>query len=472
MIYNYHIIVIGAGSAGLVVASGASKLGAKVALIEKEKMGGDCLNYGCVPSKSFLKSAHLAKDISIAGEFGLKASIDEIDLEKIMERVKSVIKEIEPHDSKERYEGLGVDVIFGKGELISKNSVKVGDKVITGKSIVIATGSEPLIPEIKGLNQISYLTNKNIFSLKKLPEHLIVLGGGPIGLELGQGFSYLGSKVTVIDRSSGLFKKDDPEVGPLMEERLLSEGMDLMFDSTIKEIKKDNHNITAIVESKGDIKEVTGDNLLLSVGRKPASNGLGLEKLGISTDKRGFIITNKRLQTRLKNIYACGDVTGPYLFTHMASYQASICIKNIIFRLGTRTDYSTVPWTTYTKPEVAHTGYTEQQAKSLGLFSEKLFINLSDIDRAKAEDDRTGFLKLNLGKKGRLIGATLVGEKAGEMIPLASLAIKKKLKGTAFLDIIFSYPTESEIFLFASLKKLRGGFKDWQKKLIKLIFLR
>lgn len=472
MKYDYHIIVIGAGSGGLVVASGAAALGAKVALIEHEKMGGDCLNAGCVPSKSFLKCSHLAKDISMSSQFGLEASFSEVNLEKVMDRVRSVIKSIEPHDSKERFESLGVDVFLGKAQLIDAHSVKVNDRIISSKSIVIATGSEPSIPGIKGLDKIPYLTNKNIFDLKKLPSHLIVLGGGPIGVELGQGFCHLGSKVTIIDRNSHLFGKDDPEVAPVMEKKLRSDGIELMLNTGIKEIKMEDENIVVTLEQDGNTLDIIGDNLLVSLGRNPSSDGLGLEKAGILTDKRGFILTNSKLQTNVKNIYACGDITGPYQFTHMASYQAGIIIRNIIFRLGSKVDYSFVPWTTYTKPEVAHVGYTEPWAKSLNMYKESVIINLKDNDRAKAENDIDGFLKLNLGKNGQIIGATLVGDKAGEMIPIASLAIRQKLKASAFLNIIFSYPTEAEIFSLASLHKVRGSFKDWQKKLIKRIFLR
>lgn len=475
MEFDYHIIVIGAGSGGLVVAAGAAGLGAKVALIEEHKMGGDCLNAGCVPSKTFLKSAHLAYDIKNAIKYGIDMEAFSIELKKIMDRVKSVIKEIEPHDSKERFEGLGVDVIFGKGRLLDRYTVRVGERTITGKHIVIATGSEPLIPDIKGLSDVPYLTNKNIFDLEKLPNHLIVLGGGPIGLELGQGFKHLGSQVTVIDRSDHLFKKDDPEAAPVMEKRLISDGICLYLKTSIKEIKKQQEDIIVIVEHEGEIreiKEIKGDALLVSSGRKPVSHGLGLEKAGVKTDSRGFIVTNEKLQTSAKNIYACGDVAGPYQFTHMAGYQAGIAIRNIIFKIGAKVDYSTVPWTTYTKPEVAHVGYTEPWARSLGMFGESIIIDIAEIDRAKAENDLEGFLKLNIGKKGQIIGATLVGEKAGEMIPVATLAIKQKLKAAAFLSLIFSYPTESEIFMFASLKKVKQSFKDWQKKLIKQIFLR
>lgn len=471
MKFDYHVIVIGAGSGGLVVASGAAQLGAKVALIEAHKMGGDCLNTGCVPSKTFLKSAHIADDIRNSNHFGLRASLKDVDLSEVMKRVKSVIKAIEPHDSKERFESLGVDVFLSKGTLIDEHTVRVGEKTITAKNICIATGSQPAVPPIPGLRDVPYLTNENIFELTTLPKHLILLGGGPVGLELGQGFRYLGSEVSIIDMLPHIFAKDDPEVAPIMEKKLQSEGIQLLLSSKIVEVKKENSDIVVVVEKNGERKEVIGDYILVALGRVPNTKDLGIENLGIKTDTKRYIFTNERLRTNIKNIYACGDVTGPYLFTHMASYQAGVIVKNIIFRLPSKVDYSGVTWTTYTKPEVAHVGYTEQWAKSSGLYKESLMVNLDEVDRAKAENDEVGFLKLILGRKNKVIGATLVAEKAGEMIPLATLAIKRKLKPIAFINLIFSYPTEAEIFKFVSGELYKRVLKGWMKKLIKILFL-
>lgn len=472
MKYDYDLVVIGAGSGGLVVASGAVALGAKVVLIENEKMGGDCLNSGCVPSKSFLRGAHLAKDFTNAHIFGLDIKINEVNMPKLMDRVHKVIASIEPHDSVERYEGLGVEVILGKGELIDQHNVKVGENVFNTKNIVISTGSKPFNPPIKGLEQGSYLTNKNIFELKEQPQHLIVLGGGPIGLELGQGFRHLGSRVSIIDRNIHLFNKDEPEVGPLMEEILNDDGIDLHLSTKIIEVTYLDNNVTILVEKNGLQEQIIGDKLLVSLGRAPVTEGLGLEQVGIKVNQRGYIITNKHLQTNFKNIYACGDVTGPYQFTHMAGYQAGIVIRNSIFNLRAKLDYSAVPWTTYTKPEVAHVGHTEITAREAAIFNKSILVSLGDNDRARAENDEKGFLKLIVDKRNKLVGATLVGEKAGEMIPLATLAIRKKLRVSAFQDLIFSYPTEAEIFKTAALKDLKNSIKPWQLRLIKMLFLR
>jgi len=356
MKYEYHIVVIGAGSGGLVVASGAASLGARVALIEAEKMGGDCLNAGCVPSKTFLKSAHVAKTIQDANMYGLTADLKEVNLATVMDRVEKVIKEIEPHDSRERYEGLGVNVIFGTAELHDKHTIKVGDKTITGKFIVIATGSEPAVPPIPGLDEVDYHTNRTIFHLKEHPGHLIVIGSGPIGLELGQGFRHLGSRVTILNRSPGLFKKDDPEVGPLMEQQLKNDGIGLFLGLTYRKVTQDKNQISVEIEQDGQSRVITGDQLLVAAGRLPATKNLGLNKVGVKVNEKGYIVTNKKMRTSVKSIYACGDVTGHYQFTHMAGYQAGIIIRNTIFRMCAKADYSVVPWTTYTKPGVAHVG--------------------------------------------------------------------------------------------------------------------
>jgi len=469
---DYDLVVIGAGSGGLVVASGSASLGAKVVLIENEKMGGDCLNSGCVPSKSFLKGAHLAKDLKGAGLFGLDLQLNDVHIEKLMGRVQDVISSIKPHDSVERYEGLGVDVILGHGELLDPHHVKVGEKVFSTKNIVISSGSQPYIPPIKGLDQVPYLTNRNIFNMTTQPKHLIVLGAGPIGLELGQGFRHLGSDVTIIDQNSNLFVKDEPEVGPLMEDILVQDGVCLYLETKIIEIQKNNTQISVIIEKNGRREAIVGDALLVSLGRSPVTEGLGLEKVGIKVNQRGYIITNSKLQTNFRNIYACGDVTGPFQFTHMAGYQAGIVIRNSIFHIGAKLDYSAVPWTTYTKPEVAHVGHTEITAKKADLFKKSILVPLGENDRARAENDVNGFLKLIISKNNKLIGATLVGEKAGEMIPVATLAIRQKLKVSAFLDLIFSYPTEAEIFKTAALKSLKDSVKPWQSKIIKSLFLR
>lgn len=469
MKYDYDIIVIGGGSGGLVVASGASSLGARVALIEESDMGGDCLNTGCVPSKSFLKVGHTCEAIRNSEKYGVKSEIKEVDINKVMKRGNSVIETIRPKDSKGRYEKMGVDVIKGRGIIEDSNSIKVGEKILKTKNIVIATGSSPFIPDIKGLDSISYFTNENIFKIDKKPKHLIVLGGGPIGLELGQGFSEIGSKVTIIDRNKNMFSKDEPEVGNLMIDVFRNMDISIKLNSKILEIEKDNEDIKVLIEVDGKKEVVVGDSILVSLGRNPNTKNIGAEKIGLKLDKRGSIITDLQMKTNIKNIYACGDVTGPYQFTHMASYQASIVIKSIISPIKSKADYSYVPWTTYTKPEVSHVGMMEKAAKEKRVFAKSITIPLDEADKSVAEGDINGFLKLILGKGGRVLGATIVGEKAGELITIASIAIKNKMKVNDFAHIIYPYPSQSEIFKYAALKNMKDNFKPWQKKLIKKI---
>jgi len=475
MKYDYQIIVIGAGSGGLVVASGAAAIGAKVALVEGDKMGGDCLNTGCVPSKTFLRSAHVSDMIKHSSEFGLKAEVSQTNIEQVMNRVHSVIKAIEPHDSQERYEGLGVDVFKGYGVFEDAHTVKVGDRILTGKNIVISTGSEPSVPPIPGLKEVHYYTNRTIFNIEKMPRELIVLGAGPIGLELGQGFAHLGAKVTVIDRSAELFSKDDPEVGPLMLQRMKSDGMIMELGVAVKAVRNIGNaaspQIEIDIEADGKKKTITGDVLLVALGRKPNTADLNLDKAGVKITDRGHVVTDSYLRSTVPNIYACGDVTGPYAFTHMAGYQAGIVIRNAIFPLKQKVSYKGVTWVTYTKPEVAHVGYTEKELQKESIAYKKYLLPLSGNDRAKAENDMDGFLKLMTDKKGRIIGATMIGEKAGEQIGLANMALVKQMKISSFRSMIFPYPTELEIYKMASLEALKESFKPWQKNLVKSFFL-
>ncbi|KAF0124827.1 MAG: mercuric reductase [Elusimicrobia bacterium] len=472
MKYDYHAVVIGAGSGGLVVAAGCANFGARVALVEGAQMGGDCLNAGCVPSKAFLRGAHAAAAARELARFGVTARVEGVDLAKAMDRVAAIIKEVSPRDSEERFRGLGVEVIRALGTLVDAHTVKAGDRLLTAKHIVLATGSEPLVPAIPGLDGVKHYTNRDIFTLRELPRKLLVLGAGPIGLELGQAFRHLGSEVEVIDQAPSLFGKDDPEVGPLMLETLTAEGIVFSLGAKILGVSKSGDRVSIKFERGGKPQEAAGDALLVALGRKPVTAGLGLEAAGVLTDARGYIKTDARLRTSVPSIYACGDCTGPYLFTHTAGYQAGIIIRNIILSLPAKTNYHNLAWTTYTRPEVAHVGLTEQEAAKAGLLRDKVLVPIAENDRAMAEEDREGFLKFVIGPKGRLLGATLVGEKAGEMIGAASLAVTNKLKATAFASVMFSYPTEAEIFKTASYDYMKRGFKPWMKKLVKSVLLR
>lgn len=443
---EYDIIVIGAGSAGLIVAAEAVHLGAKVLLVEEEKMGGDCLNYGCVPSKSLLKSAHLWQEIKNANTWGLDVTSKNVDIRKVMGYVHKKIKAIEPHDSKETFEKLGVAVVQGRGVLVDANTVRINQKNYSCKNIVVATGSLPHIPKIKGLEHIDYLTNKTIFEITILPKHLVVIGAGPVGLELGQAIKYLGSDVTIIDRNKSLLKNDDHEAGKFLADVFAKEEIDIKYETQIKEIKTHEKQIAVVLEAKGVVSEIVCDKILVAAGRIPFSQNLGLENLDIPTDEKGFIRTNNKMQTTIKNIYACGDVTGPYLYTQTAFYQASIVINNIFHKNNSTLKYNNVAWCTYTKPEVAHVGYTEAQAKEKGLHHKSIVTPLDENDRAICENENYGFLKLVLGKDDKILGATMVAEKAGELIAFAALAVSQQMKILDFLNVMLPYPTKAEIY--------------------------
>jgi pyruvate/2-oxoglutarate dehydrogenase complex dihydrolipoamide dehydrogenase (E3) component len=472
MNYEYHAIIIGGGSAGLTVASGCAALGAKVALIEKGKMGGDCLNSGCVPSKAFLRSAHLLNEIRCADRLNINANYEAPAIALIMERVRSVIGAIAPHDSKERFEKLGVTVIEAEAVLLDNHRVKANGITLTGKYIVIAAGSKPALPPIPGLKDVPYFTNENIFNINVLPKHLLVLGAGPIGLELGQAFKYLGSAVSIIDQLPCLLPNDDAEAGRLLEQRFSEENINFHLGSKIIEVRPASGGIGVTVEKNGVLQELSGDTLLVALGRVPAVKDLGLENAGVRTDARGYIITDDRFRTSAENIYACGDCAavgghGPYQFTHTAGYQGSIVARNLIVPFKGSMDHSIVPWVTYTKPEVAHVGLTEHVAADRGLFGRSIVVDLDDADRSKTDGEEGGFLKIVVGGNGRVIGVTIVADKAGEMIGTGILAVKNKLKPAAFASLMFPYPTQSELYKTAAYLSLKDSFKPWMKKLVK-----
>ncbi len=468
----YDIAIIGAGSGGLVVASAAASMGARVLLVENRKMGGDCLNYGCVPSKTFLKSAHLAKSMNNAESYGFSKPKYDTLLNQIMERVSNVIAEIEPHDSKQRFEGLGVDVRFGKGKIVSKNEISVDGEIFKTKKIVISTGSTAMVPPIKGLDTVRYYTNEDIFELKQLPKRIVVLGAGPIGLELGQGFCHLGSDVSVVDRLDDLFIKDEPEAGPIMQQALINDGVKLFLGCEIKEIVKQGDETIVRVLSGENETDIPCDVLLVALGRTPNTKELGLEEVGVKTDKRGFVEVDDYLRTSVKNIYACGDVRGKFLFTHAAGYEAGVVVKNALIFNMFKANYTNMAWTTYTVPQVAHVGCLEQQAKQLGVYGYTYKLPISQNDRAKADDDRQGYVKVILNSKKIVIGASIVSDKAGDLLPLLSMMVSKKMKLSSAMSLRYQYPIQSEIISSLALLDFKQSAKAWQMSLIKKIVTR
>lgn len=442
------ICVIGGGSGGLSVAAGASQMGADVVLLESGKMGGDCLNYGCVPSKAMIAAAHAAHAVRSAGQFGIDGGEPKVDFEKVHDHVHGVIGAIAPHDSVERFEGMGVRVIQERGKFVGRNKVQAGDTVITAKRVVISTGSRAGVPPIPGLEDVPFLTNETVFDKKAAPDHLIVIGGGPIGSELAQAHRRLGCKVTILEMFSVL-GKDDPELTEVVKNRMKAEGIVMREGIKIVKVERADNGVAVVIEdpdNEGGGKEerIEGSDLLVSAGRVPNLDGLDLEAAGIEYDKRGVTV-DARLRTTNKKVFAIGDVAGGFQFTHVAGYHAGIVIRNVLFRLPAKVDYSALPWVTYTDPELAHVGMTEAQAREKHGDIRVLRHPFAENDRAQAERETDGMAKVITTAKGVIVGASIVGPHAGELLQSWLLPIQKKMKIGAVAGLIIPYPTLGEV---------------------------
>jgi pyruvate/2-oxoglutarate dehydrogenase complex dihydrolipoamide dehydrogenase (E3) component len=437
------IAVLGGGSGGLSVAAGAAQMGAKVVLVEKHKMGGDCLNYGCVPSKALIAAGAAAQAVRESGRFGVNGHEPEIDFLKVNAHVHGVIGAINPHDSVERFEGLGVRVIQAAGSFISPTVLAADGHEIEARRFVIATGSRAAVPPIPGLDRVPYLTNETVFGLTEAPAHLIVIGGGPIGLELAQAHRRLGCNVTVLEAFS-IMPKDDPNAVAVVRDRLLAEGLEIIENANVQLVAMDGNHIAVAAEADGKPLRIVGTHLLLAAGRRANVSGLGLDEAGIVHSAKGIAV-DQRLRTSNKRVFAIGDVAGGFQFTHVASYHAGIVIRNALFNLPAKTDTGTVPWVTYTDPELAHLGLTEAQARERDLMAKAVTWSFEENDRAQAERATEGFIKAVVGKGGRVVGATIVGKHAGELILPWVLAVSKKLKIGEMTSIIAPYPTLSEV---------------------------
>lgn len=451
--FDRNLIVIGAGSAGLVTAYIAAAVRAKVTLIEKNRMGGDCLNYGCVPSKAMIRSARVAALMRRGSEFGVHAENIRVDFAHVMERIQHVIAEIAPHDSVERYRSLGVDTIEGEARITSPYTVEVGGRELTTRSIVIATGARPLVPPIPGLDTIDYLTSDTVWDLRELPNRLLVLGGGNIGCELSQAFAGFGSHVTQVEMAPCLLAREDPEVSAHLTKRFAADGIDVRTNHKATAVERRDGQTVLICEHQGDDVEFVFDRILIAVGRTPNIAGFGLEELGIEISPTRTLALNEFLQTRYPNIFACGDVAGPYQFTHAAAHQAWYASVNALF-LGIRrfkTDYSVIPWVTFTDPEIAHVGRNKTQAKEEGLDFEVTRYDLGELDRAIAEGEAHGFVEvLTVPGKDKILGATIVGENAGELIGEFVTAMRHGLGLNKILGTIHAYPTMIEANKYAA----------------------
>jgi pyruvate/2-oxoglutarate dehydrogenase complex dihydrolipoamide dehydrogenase (E3) component len=455
------LCILGAGSGGLSVAAGAVQMGASVVLIEKGEMGGDCLNTGCVPSKALIAAAHVAHTHRIGSRFGIHGAEPEIRFREVHDHVHGVIGAIAPHDSVERFEGLGVMVIKAAGQFVDGDTVEAGGRRIKARRFVVATGSRAAVPPIPGLADADYLTNESVFELKERPAHLIVIGGGPIGIEMAQSFRRLGSEVTVIEKF-GILAKDEPEAVEVVRASLLSDGVRLVEGLGVSEVRRDNGMVTVTLDADSPFgRTLTGTHILVAAGRRPNIESLGLDKAGIAATPKGVTV-DARLLTSNRKVFAIGDVAGGPQFTHIAGYHAGIVIRNALFGLPAKVDYRALPWVTYTDPELAHAGLTEAQARKAGHAVDILTWSFALNDRAQAERATEGLAKVILGPKGKILGATIVGPRAGELIGTWGLAISAGLKIGAIAGAVLPYPTLSEISKRAAgsyyTPKLFGAF--------------
>ena len=470
--FDRNLIVIGAGSGGLVASLIGAAVKSKVTLIEKHKMGGDCLNTGCVPSKALIRSARYLEQTRRATEFGFKSASAEFDFAAVMERVQRVVKRVEPHDSVERYTSLGVDVIRGEARIVSPYSVQVNGRTLTTRSIIVATGARPFIPPIKGLSELPYLTSDNLWELRELPKRLLVLGGGPIGCELAQCFARFGAEVTLVEMAPRLMIREDIEVSSMVAERFAHEGIDVMVGHMAKEFRVENGVNRMIAEHQGKDVMIEFDRVLVAVGRAANVSGFGLEELGVSLTNRRTVEANEYLQTNFPNIFVCGDVTGPYQFTHTASHQAWYAAVNALFGMlrKFKVDYSVIPFATFTDPEVARVGLNEQEAIEKKIKYEVTVYGLDDLDRAIADSEDYGFVKvLTLPGKDKILGATIIGEHAGDLIAEFVTAMRYGLGMNKILGTIHIYPTwtEGNKFAAGNWKKAHAPEQllEWVEKL-------
>lgn len=438
------ICVIGAGSGGLSVAAAAAAFGVPTVLIEKGKMGGDCLNYGCVPSKALLAAAKHAAAAPRALPFGINVQRVSLDFARVQAHVRSVIAAIAPNNSKERFTALGVQVIQGAARFKDAKTIAVGDTFeVRARRFVIATGSSPALPPIPGLDEVPYFTNETIFDIKSCPEHLIIIGAGPIGLELAQAHRRLGAKVTVLEAQTPL-AKDDPECAAIVLEQLAREGVTVHAGTKITRISRVDGRIQLIAETPQGVEVISGSELLVAAGRRANVAELDLEKAGIKYQPAGIVV-DKGLRTSNRRAYAIGDVAGGLQFTHVANYHAGIVIRNALFRLPVRASDDLIPWVTFTDPELAHVGQTEAKAKERHKEIRILRWPYHENDRAQAERETQGHIKVITAKNGRILGATIVGAHAGEMITTWTLALSRGLNIRAMTGLVMPYPTLSEI---------------------------
>ena len=442
-LHTPDLCVIGAGSGGLSVAAAAAQLGVSVVLIEKGRMGGDCLNYGCVPSKAMIAAAKQAHLLGQGAKFGIGTHKARVNFDKVHAHIQGVIAAIAPNDSVERFTGLGVTVIEATAKFTDRATVIAGDNEIKARRFVIATGSSPGIPPVEGLDTVPYLTNETVFDQTVLPPELIVLGGGPIGMELAQAHQRLGSQVTVLEMFEPL-GKDDPELTRFVLDQIEEDGVTVHAGARVVGVEKTRSGVSVSIETNEGARQVTGSHILVAAGRAPNVGGMNLEVAGVRHTPKGIQV-NRRLRTSNRKIYAIGDVAGGFQFTHVANYHAGIVIRNTLFRLRAKVDDTIIPWVTFTDPELAHIGLTEVQARQRYGKISVMRWPYAENDRAQTERKTEGLVKVVAGRKGRILGVTIVGANAGELIQPWSLALSSGLKIKAMTDMIVPYPTWGEV---------------------------
>jgi pyruvate/2-oxoglutarate dehydrogenase complex dihydrolipoamide dehydrogenase (E3) component len=452
----YNLVVIGGGTAGLVAAAGAAGLGAKVALIEKHLMGGDCLNAGCVPSKGLVRAGRAAHDVKTAAAFGIQCGTNtSIDFGAAMERMRSVRAGISSHDSVQRFsKELGIDVFLGSAKFIGLDRVEVDGKVLVYKKAAICTGARAAAPPVPGIEEAGYLTNENVFWLTRAPARLLVIGGGPLGCELSQAFARMGSEVTIVEAARGLLSREDADAAAIVQQSMLRDKVQLLLDAKVLQVEKRGAEKVVFVEQQGKTRELVGDEILVSAGRAPNVKGLNLEAAGIAYDEHRGVVVNDMLRTSNPLVYAAGDVCSPNKFTHTADALARILIANALFKGRQKISSLVVPWCTFTDPEIAHVGMYEKDAIDQGIPVLTLTVPFAEVDRALLDNEPEGFARVHLRKgTDKVLGATIVARHAGEMISELSLAITAGLGLSAIGRTIHPYPTQSE-----AVKKLADKY--------------
>ncbi|MCA9103039.1 MAG: mercuric reductase [Planctomycetales bacterium] len=450
---RYHLVVFGGGTAGLVTAAGAAGLGARVALIERELLGGDCLNVGCVPSKALIAAARTAALVRRADEFGVSIATSNngerlaVDFPAVMQRVRRLRADISPHDSAARFRELGVDVFFGAAAFSGQDTVEVGDATLRFKRAVIATGARPAVPSIPGIDEVDYLTNETLFSLTELPRRLAVLGAGPIGCEMAQAFARLGSEVCLVESTHGILPREDRDAADVVQQAIVRDGVRLLCCGKQMQVARCDVGVRLTLESHDVAHDVTVDRLLVATGRAPNVDGLGLDVVGVEHDPKSGVKVNNRLQTTNPRIYAAGDVCSQYKFTHAADFLARTVIQNALFPLKAKASELVIPWCTYTSPELAHVGLTPQQAADEGVEIDTLTQTMSEVDRAVLDGEEEGFVKVHVAAgTDRILGATVVAAHAGDLIGAVTLAMRNGIGLGRVASTIHPYPTQAEAF--------------------------